>query len=237
MRHPLFCLVLALTTACTDTPTPEPVGDGSFVRGRFRDWIGFGVGGVNVCQQGGEPCTETETDGTFLLEGLPLAEDIVIMLDREDFYPTALPHHSADTEPDWDKNLLSVSNMETVANRVNTELQPGRGHMSFMVHQEHFREGKVDQTKGVRFSIEPDPGSQLYYLNSLQLPDPDLEETTGGGGGGALNLPPGDYELVLEHPVDCERIISWTFPAGNRIPFTIYPDRATYFDLLCPEPS
>lgn len=223
-------------TACR-APIPEPTTSSQYIRGRFHNILGSGIDGVAICTETTAACTKTDTSGQFILEELPEAENIVVLLDKEGFYPSALPHHTTDSEPPWDKTLLTEGNMNVVANRVGTSLLPGMGHMSFMVHQEHFREGKVDQTRDVRFHIEPNVGAEHYYLNALQLPDPDLEATTGSGGGGALNLPPGDYTLVLDHPLDCERILSWDFPPGKRIPFRVFPERGTYFDLLCPEPE
>ena len=234
----ILCLrlttVIVLSSACRE-PVPEPTTSSEYIRGRFHNIIGAGIEDVRICTDSSDSCAETDNSGQFILEGLPEAQDIVVMLDKEGFYPSALPHYTSDSEPPWDKILLTDGNMSLVANRVDTALEPGKGHVSFMVHQAHFREGKVSQTRDVRFHIEPDVTTDLYYLNSLQLPDPDLQATTGSGGGGALNLPPGDYTLVLDHPQDCERILSWDFPPGDRVPFRVFPDRGTYFDVLCPE--
>ena len=204
-----LCLtgLILLGTACRE-PVPEPQGGTEYIRGRFHNILGAGIEDVRVCTAEDALCTQTDGSGQFILEGLPDAKNVVIMLDKDGFYPSALPHHTTDSEPPWDKTLLTNGNMNTVANRVDTSLEPGMGHVSFMVHQAHFREGTVKQTRDVRFHIEPDVGASLYYLNGLQLPDPDLEATTGSGGAGALNLPPGDYTLVLDHPLDCERILS-----------------------------
>ena len=228
--------VCLLGMGCHGT-LPEPEGDGAYLRGRFHNLLGIGIGEVEICSRGEESlCTQSDSEGNFLIEGLPASRDLRVTLDKEGFFPTTLPHFSEDTEPPWEKSLLTTGNMQTVANRVDKTLDPNMGHLSFMVHQQHFREEKVDQTKGVKFRIEPDPGVDLFFLNSFQLPSPDLTETTGAGGGGALNLPPGEYELILEQVGgECSRIISWDFEPGTRVPFPIEAGRSTYFDVLCPQ--
>ena len=235
MRNPWLFLLLS-TGACRP-PLPDPEGGDGYIRGRFHTLLGAGLENVEIClQEPNDLCTSTNSSGQFILEGLPDAQNVTVFLDREGLFPTALHHYTADLEPPWDKTLLSQGTMQTVANRVDETLEPRMGHMSFMVHQAHFREGKVAQTSGISFRIEPEQGSSLYYLNTLQLPNPELSETTGAGGGGALNIPPGAYELVLENTGGpCERIIGWDFPTGTRIPFAIYEGRSTYFDVLCPQ--
>ena len=230
-------LITVLALIGCRPPLPEPETGEAFLRGRFHNILGAGTEDVQICLfEEPELCTQTDASGQFILEQLPDKSDVTVILDREGIFPSALPHFTDDMDPPWDKVLLTEGNMNQVANRVGVELDTELGHVSFMAHQQHFREGNVDQTSGISFHIEPDVDASLYYLNSLQLPNPDLEATSNAGGGGALNLPPGDYELVLTNTGGpCEPIIHWNFTPGTRIPFTIHAGRGTYFDILCPQ--
>ncbi len=216
---------------------PEPSSDSPYIRGTFRNLLGAGLEDVQVCvEESSEACTVTDSHGDFIVAGLPQAADVSVRVQREGFYPTLLLHHSTDSEPAWDKKLLTDGMMQTIANRTDEALQPGRGHFSFMVHQAHFSQGQVQQTAGISISIEPETDQPAYYLNSLQLPDRDLDATVGSGGGGLLNLEPGDYQVTF-HGANgpCSRIISWDFQPGSPVPVRIEADRGTYIDVLCPE--
>lgn len=227
--------VLLLLAACAPDPLPTDAAGGAYVRGRFANLLGTGLSGARVCVR--DACATTDGQGRFLLEGLPDEADVTVRVDAEGTFPVDLPHFTADSEPPWDKRLLGTGLMEDQARRAGGALDPDRGHLSFMVHQAHFREGDVDQTEGVGFILEPAPaGASTYFLSGpLQTADPDLQATTSLGAGGAFNLPPGRYDLSFTGTGGpCSRILSWDFEPGEPVPVEIVAGRGTYVDVLCP---
>ncbi|MFT7518038.1 MAG: hypothetical protein ACI9MC_000162 [Kiritimatiellia bacterium] len=230
MRH----LPLLLVIACVGDP-PEPQST-TYLRGTLRNLLQGGIADVRVCIAEIDRCTTTDGQGHFLVEQLPEDTDVTVLIDKDGLFPVALPHHTADSEPPWDKTLLTTGLMESQANRADTELDPELGHFTFMVHQAHFSEGKVEQSEGVALRLEPSGGVPYYLTSGLQRADPDLTATTRSGGGGVLNLSPGDYLVHFQAGGPCSRILSWDFAPGEPVPVPILAGRGTYIDVLCPEP-
>jgi hypothetical protein len=226
--------VIWLLLACDrDYDGPDPEGDGAAVFGRVGSLLGAGLGDVTVCVHEHDelPCAVTEGDGEFLLEGLPVDTDVIVTMEREDNLPTAFLHNTALTEA-WDKTLMPSSLVDSMANRVDTTLDPELGHTLFIVWSEASYQS--DRVEGVSFAIAPDAGIS-YYQGSGAFPDPDATATTSSGAGGAFNVQPGDYAITLDDPRgDCTGWFTWDHEPGDAVPVRVIAGFSSYMDLVCP---
>lgn len=212
---------------------PEPVGAGAAVFGRVGSLLGDGLADVTVCVDDHDEvaCATTSGDGEFLLEGLPDATDVIVTMEREGSLPTAFLHNTALTDA-WDKTLMPASLVDSMANRVDTTLEPALGNTLFIVWSDTSYQS--DRVEGVTFALAPDVGVS-YYQGGGAFPDPDAAATSSSGAGGAFNVPPGDYTMVFDDPRgDCAGWFTFAHEPGDPVPVRILPGFSSYMDLVCP---
>ena len=221
---------ILLLTACHgayDGPAPE--GEG-VVYGRILSLLGTGLGDVEICgHELDVGCVMSESDGDFLLEGLPTDTDVIITMSKDGHLATAY-HHNTSLDQEWRKTLMSDSIVNSMTNRVDTEQEPGKGHAMFILWSGPDYD-EFDRVPGVTFSVDPADGV-IYYQANGGMPDPELTETSNFGSGGSFNMEPGDYRMRFEGKV-CEQWFSHDFEAGGEVPITILPDFGSYVDLVC----
>lgn len=211
---------------------PAPSGDGAAAYGKVLDLLGGGLGDVTVCPlDTPDACVVSEGDGDFLVEGLPEDTDVVVTMDKPDHLRTAYLHHTTVTQ-EWRKTLMPDSLVSTMANRVDIEREPGKGHLMFILW-EGPDYASFNRVEGVEFSIDA-PDATVFYQAGGGLPDPTLTATSSAGSGGAFNLEPGEYQAWFTAPGKvCEPWFSFDFPAGGAVPVRIVADYASYVDLVC----
>lgn len=222
--------ILLTLLACRQTyDGPTPVGDEAVAYGRVVNLLGSGLGDVEVCGHGlAIPCTTSEGDGDFLLEPLPDASDVVITMTRDGHLPTAYQHHTT-LDVEWRKTLMSDFIVDQMTSRVDTEQQPGKGHILFILWSEPTYDS--DRVEGVSFTVDGGGPTPFYQANG-GLPDTSLTATSKSGSGGVFNLEPGDYTLSFSGAV-CEPWFSFAFEPGEPVPVTVLPEKASYLDLVC----
>lgn len=223
----LICL-LPLVACDRDYDGVVPDGPGS-VYGRVHGLLGANLGDVRVCQHGVDNCMTTEGDGEFLIEGLPEDSDVVITMEKEGHLPTAFQHHTSNTM-EWDKLLMPIGIVEQMGDRIDTTMEPDKGHVLFILWTGPDYD-EFDRVEGI--SVEG-PGQVFYQGGGLGLSDPELDATTSNGGGGLFNLEPGRVELTFSEP--CESFFSLEFEAGEAVPVDVIEGFGSYFDLVCPQP-
>ncbi len=223
-------VLLMLTLACGDEPQEEPTSlGGTYRKPSFLAWEG-----VEVCVEDlpEVACVTTDGDGDFLLEGLPLETDITVVPSHEELIGTNHPHNTADYDNPWNRALITRDKLDDAAADMGGTFEAGTGFYGFVVITD-FPDWAL--TKGVTFSLEPDPGVEGYYGDAFGSPDPDLDATGAAGSGGMLNIPPGDYLVQFEGPGGpCRRIASWDFEEGDPVPVRIEADEVTYMEVICP---
>jgi len=237
-------MLLLLALACDDPTPPEcDAADDDFAcfRGNFITLLQQGLEGVEVCVLDVEDvaCELTDAEGGFVLAGLPRDADLVVTATLDGVVPTAFLQNSADEERNFVATLYDVSFAELNAERMGTAYDPDAAHLAFTLF--HFArdpggEELPPKSEDVSFSVTPEAGTP-YYMNGLFLADDDLSSTSGSGFAGVANLPPGDYELVLDNPGgDCgtEHYFSFAFDPGEPVPFVGLAGFTSYLDIVCP---
>lgn len=223
-------MFLALAACTGSYDGPDPSGDGAAIYGRVIGILGGGTGNVEICVHETDLCTLSESDGDFLLEGLPEDTDIIVTMDKEGHLRTAYQHNTS-VDDEWRKTLMTNGLVNLMTNRVDTEQVPGRGHAMFIVWSGPDYDG-YDRVEGVQMSIDGE--GELFYQAGGGMPNPELTSTSSSGSGGAFNLEPGHYDMTFTAPgLTCEHWFSHAFDPGEPVPITILPDYGSYVDVVC----
>lgn len=183
---------LLLACATPELPTCEDTGSACF-RGFFRTLLGGPVEGMSLCAE--DVCTTTDSDGAFVLAGLPLDADVAVVAEHADYVPTLFPQHTSMAWYDWYKVAIPQSVMDQNASTLDVELSADRGHVLFLAWEGLNIDGvDTDNVSGVTATV---PGGELFYANAFGLADASATETSGSGSGGSLNLEPGTVDVTL----------------------------------------
>ncbi len=228
--------LLALALACGSEPEePTPSDDSTYLRGTYRQTNFLPWEGVEVCvdELADQACVMTDSDGNFLLEGLPLETDLTVRPHHADVgLDTYHPYNTLDFENTWNRALVTYDKLQGAAEDQGDSLTPGLGHYAFVAITD-FPDWAL--SRDVTFSLSPDPGLEGYYGKLNGSPDPDLMATGSAGSGGMVNIPPGTYDVTFSGPGGpCRRIASWDFAEGEPVPITVHPDGVTYMEVICP---
>lgn len=226
--------LLALAACGSEPPEPTPSDDTTYLRGTYRQANFLPWEGVQVCVEDRPelPCQQTDGDGNFLLEGLPLDADITVVPSHAALIGTNHPHHTGDFENTWNRALITTEKLEDAAAALDDSLADGAGHYAFVAITD-FPDWAL--SKDVTFTLDPDPGRAGYYGKINGSPDLDLTATGSAGSGGMLNVPPGDYHVQFTGPGGpCRRIASWDFEEGEPVPVRIDANSVTYIEVICP---
>ncbi len=181
-----------LACATPELPTCEDTDTACF-RGFFRTLLGGPVEGMSLCAE--ESCTSTDSDGAFVLAGLPLETDVAVLAEHPDYVPTLFGQHTSMAWYDWYKVAIPQSVMDQNASTLDVELAADQGHVLFLAWEGLNIDGvDTDNVAGVTASVA---GGGVFYANGLGLADAGATESSGSGSGGALNLEPGSVEVTL----------------------------------------
>jgi len=242
MRRRPALLIAALLGSCAKPPPPTCDDTESFAcfTGVFSGLLGARLEGVEVCTPDlpDIPCVQSDSDGGWKLPGLPLDTDVAVTATYEDAIPTLFPQHTSMDGYAWYKVMVPESIVDTHASRLDTALNPDRGHLLFLVWEGLNIDGKnTPNVPDVTATLTPDD-AEIFYANSIGLAAKGATETTGSGSGGALNLPEALYEVQFEAPGGkCkEHAFSFAFTGDGPIPVPIRPGFATAIDVICPAP-
>lgn len=226
----LSLLALVACTGAYDGPAAGDAGAAAF--GKVLTLLGDGLGGVAVCGLDlAIPCVQSEDDGDFLLEPLPLVTDVVVTMRKEGHLPTAYLHHTALTQ-EWRKTLMPDAIVNSMTSRVDTTIDPAAGHVLFILWAgpDYDAFGRVPD---VTFTIDA-PDAVTFYQGSGGMPDPALTATSDSGSGGVFNLPPGRYSVTFSSgDLTCGPWFSPDFVAGQPVTVPAIAGFASYMDLVC----
>ena len=236
MRWSALCLLVA---GCAKPPPPtcEDSTETACFKGVFSGLLGARMEGVEVCAPELEeiPCVTSDADGGWKMPGLPLDSDVIVTATTEDTFPTLFAQTTSLAWYDWYKVLLTTGLVQTQADRIDSSLDPGKGHIIFLVWEGLNIAGvNTPKISDVVVTVTSGEG-EVFYGNSLGLASPDATETTGDGSGGVLNLSPGVHELQFDAPGGpCSHSFSWDFADGEPVPVPIEAGFATGIDVVCP---
>jgi hypothetical protein len=126
--------------------------------------------------------------------------------------------------------------MNQHAGRLDSELDPDRGHLLFLLWEGLNLDGvDTPRVSGATAVVEP---GDVFYADAVGLASASATATTASGSGGALNVAPGTVELDLEAPAGpCdEHSFSWAWTPGEPMTLPILAGFVTAVDVVCPVP-
>ena len=229
-------LPLLLLVGCSPPDPPPECGTDGFAcfRGVFFDLVGAAVEGLELCAPDLDlPCTTTDAGGAFTFPGLPEETDVVITAVHEDFVPTVFPQNTAWDWYAWNKAAVPPWVLDSHAERLDTTLDPDRGHVIFLLWEGLNLDGvDTDRVPGV--TAELAGGGDVFYADGVGLASAAATETTGSGSGGALNRPVGTETLRLDAPAGPCVEHSFSFAHDDGVPVPIRAGFISAVDVICP---
>lgn len=216
--------ILVLAAACqgrgTLTLAPIPSSDlaGTVVLRRF----GNPIADAAVCVLGGEPCTTTETDGSFTL-AVPLDAETAVTVEHPDVVPAVVPLVTSDRgdPPEVELALWSLGEWDQMTFVGNVDWSPGSGALQVEARQaaDPPDAGQPDPgAEGVVVALDVTEARARYLDADGRYVDGSLGETSGSGTVLFFDLPDGTDRAVTLTPGsgDCSvREFGW--PQG-RVP-------------------
>jgi hypothetical protein len=163
-----------------------------------------GLAGVEVCRFPGDPCTHTDADGFYALDGLPEGEQEITFV-KEGYRSVLRPiYRDAGALRMLGPTMLTHEHGDARIAMVGQSPDPNRGHVVgyLSVLDRDGPLGGFGFPGGVTMDLSPASGSGPYYFHGTDqperwaLPDPTLTETTEGSGRALwINVEPGDYAV------------------------------------------
>jgi len=221
-----------------DAPDCDDVEDFACFRGMFRTLVSEPVEGLEVCPLDLEDiaCETTDSQGQWVMPGLPRNSDVTLTAVHTDFTPTVFPQHSSMDWYAWFKVAVPPFVLETHANRLAVDLDPERGHLLFLTWEGLNIDGiDTPNVPGVTAELAGADG-EVFYGDALGFASSSATETSNSGAGGALNLLPGTAQLRFEAPAGAcaEAMFHWEIDEDGFIPFPIVAGFVTAVDIQCP---
>lgn len=240
--RPLAVLLLLSLLGCRTEPREAPPcgedgAEDACFSGAFRTLVGDPVEGIALCPDELDlACVSTDTDGQWRIEGLPLDADVALRAEHPDFTPTLFPQATSMEWYAWFKVAVPPFVLNTHASRLDTELDPGRGHLLFLTW-EGLNIGGIDTPNVPDVTAElVDTTGDVFYGDALGFASATATATSGSGAGGALNLEPGVARVRLTAPAGAcgEQMFHWATEDDGVIPAPIVPGFVTAIDVQCP---
>ncbi|MEZ4444192.1 MAG: hypothetical protein R3B72_34285 [Polyangiaceae bacterium] len=195
------------------------------------------VPGVKICVEDVPlPCVTTDDQG----EG-----DVQVPADARvwaslvlDGYVSALVGALTESEDlDLKAPMIRTQLASTIASTADVTLDPTRGHLGLVAlrHPEKVGGSNTPQPD-VGFSLSPSSGDGPLYVNTLNIPDPNLMKTGEAGGALWFNVEPGTPTLTAVHDSDpCGPFLAHPGPAPNTYELRVQPDYVTFVTIICGE--
>lgn len=226
-----------LSTGCTGTPVGPDGGSGLFTWGTVIDFLSAGpVEGVDVCLYETDNCAESGNDGTFQINDLDEDADILVSFDDNRYYPAVGHMNTARTvDNPWNYRMPTDDALALQASLAgHDEVERGKGQVFFAAADAP----GLNQGRVPGLVITPAAGSEglgdAVYGNDLNVPDPDLTETSSQGIAVFINIEPGLYEFeVTGHP-NCQPYFSHNSPDdGLTYPVHVFSNTLSAVTIVC----
>jgi hypothetical protein len=159
---------------------------------------------VEVCDiDDGAPCTTTNAEGGFRLEGLadkPWYLLSMKLAGHQSVMRLAYPHQTLSPTV-----LLTDGQASGAAASVGaTYPDDANGHIMFGAGAFGADPQDLTMVEGFTAALTPPGGLGPFYANTGEVLDPALTAASAAGWGVFYNVPPGDHEIAFAHPaMDC----------------------------------
>jgi hypothetical protein len=165
------------------------------------------VPGVQVCvygSDGGIPCVTTDDNGIFNLGGLPPRTNLVISLTKDGYGPVLKAIQTASSDMDGTSNPVRMLLSDDPAPPIGVAVDwTTHGSLSFFALDEPADAGgNFVADIGAAVALTPSAGNGPFYLNGAGDVDLDASALELGGVGAYYNVPPGNYTLTFNDPVN-----------------------------------
>lgn len=173
--------------------------------------------GVEVCAYNNAqvPCTNSLTDGSFVLRGVPQADYFVLSLKKSGYVPTLRLSYTYEVQTAVTATILyTEAQMKATANSVGaTYPDAANGFITF------FGTTTTDDTLSLlqdfTANLQPKSGMGPVYINSLGSLDKSLTGASAFGSGAYFNVAPATYTMTFSHPsLTCGDPVSVLVVAG-----------------------
>jgi hypothetical protein len=234
-----FCLLTLLcTTACDGSPGAPDGGDGLFTWGRVIDFLSAGpVQGVDICIKDTDLCAESANDGTFQVDGLNPDEDILVAFDDNRYFPAVGHMNTARTNDNaWNYRLPTDDAIALQGSLAGAdEVVRGAGQV-FFAAVDHPDPDIQQRVPGLQ--LRPAEGSEglgdVVYGNDVNIPDPNLTETSSQGLAVYINVEPGIYFFEVTGHDNCQPHFSFNSTDGGlTYPVHVFPNTLSAVTIVC----
>lgn len=194
------------TTTVLTAQCEAPEVQGATIEGVVTDFAsGAGAAGVTICLEGAAdvPCGTTDDDGSYLLQGAPINEEVVVTLEGQDLRPMRT-HLSTAEGVTWDNRVISDQLHAWILGTVGVPPVDSAtvGDLVLVAYDEStFPVGAYQGAamEGVSLWVEPAPANGPFYFDEDDAPSAEATATHSLGIGFVPNLPPGTYTVGFSH--------------------------------------
>ena len=230
MKTPLSLVIYLQILFCIGCGQNNTIA--TAVTGQVKELGSDGLSDVVVCLNDADAiCTQTQADGSYLLEGPPAETDVSFTVTKDGYLGGAMSITTT-LEP-LDIPVVSMAGeviLELQMGILDVDAVENTGQIAFSIS--NGINGDGINVPNIQTQLEPASGSGPFYSNDSGLPDLELTETSANGGGVYVNVEPGIYSLTHLNIADnCTLMLGWGSAANPS--FRVFENRVTYVRIEC----
>jgi hypothetical protein len=192
-----------------------------------------GAAGVKVCRHPeGSPCSTTDMDGLYALEGLPYDQDFAVRMAKAGFLSVVLPLHLKEDRPGLNIALPTASGVDMSAAIAGATRNPQKSILGINI----FGKGATS-SDGSTVALVPPQGDGPYYYMGIGTSAPLSTSGKSVTPGGILIFnvePAATVELSFTPPTGtCAVDAAWPATTVNHFKVPTIADTMTVMGVVC----